>query len=199
MWGWSRSSEEGGVGRETEIKVPVEDAEAESRRIAALGARLESPRLFEDNRLFDLPGLPLARSGRLLRVREAGGRVVVTAKGPAPGNAAFKVRREVETGVSSASAFAEILGLAGFEPVWRYQKFRRTYRLGDVAIVVDETPHGAFVEIEGEPGCIEDVARRLGYDRSRWSTETYREIHERACQATGIPCGDMVFAEGRPA
>jgi adenylate cyclase class 2 len=83
--------------------------------------------------------------------------------------------------------------MSGFRSVWRYQKFRREYRLGDVFVVVDEIPHGVFVEIEGEPAVIEDVARRLGFDRSVWLTCTYREIHERHCLEARVPCGDMLF------
>jgi adenylate cyclase class 2 len=187
------------VARETEIKIPVPDAEAASRRLETLGGVLASPRALEDNRLFDFPGLPLARSGRLLRIRESGGKAVVTAKGPSAGDAAFKVRQEIETEVADPAALASLFELLGLVPVWRYQKYRRGYRLDAVTVVVDETPHGAFVEIEGEPDGIEAASRRLGFDRSSWSTATYREIHERFCASAGVPCGDMLFDDRRRA
>ncbi len=185
--------------RETEIKVEVDDADEVSRRLEALGATCTSPRALEDNRLFDLPGLPLARSGRILRVRVTEGRSMVTAKSPAEGRDDMKVRREVETAVADGGAFVTILELAGFAVVWRYQKFRREFRLGAAIVVVDEIPHGVFVEIEGEPAAIEDATTRLGFPKSRWITSSYREIHERRCRAAHAPVGDMMFPEARRA
>lgn len=35
-------------------------------------------------------------------------------------------------------------------PVQSYEKYRETYHWGDVEVVLDETPFGDFVELEGE-------------------------------------------------
>jgi len=182
--------------RETEVKVRVADADEVSRRLEALGADLVAGRTFEDNRLLDLDDGALARGGRMLRLREAGGRAILTGKGPVPGDAStarYKVRVEEETEIGDAAGMVRALAAAGFRVRWRYQKYRRTYRLHGAIVVVDEIPHGTWVEIEGEPAAIEAVAARLGLPPSSFDPATYREIHERSCREAGLPVGDMVF------
>lgn len=183
--------------REIEVKVRVEDAERIARRIEAAGGALHVPRTFEDNRLFDLPDGALARAGCLLRVRTAGDRHVITGKGPAGAgsDARYKIRREEEADVPDAEAVAAALAAAGLVVRWRYQKYRREYRLGGAAIMVDEIPHGTWIEIEGAPDAIEAAAAAIGVSGTAFDTGTYREIHERECARAGRPVGDMVFAE----
>lgn len=184
--------------QEIEVKIEVADAEAAARRIAALGAELVAPRGFEDNRLFDTADFALARTGRLLRLRQIDGRAVLTGKGPGATAAgtAYKVRAEAETDVLDVARLVSVLATAGLEVRWRYQKWRREYRLGDAAIVVDETPHGTFMEIEAAPAVIDDVASRLGFDRRAYITKSYREIHEERTGRAGVTAGDMVFESG---
>jgi len=182
---------------EIEIKVRVESAEETARRLEELGAELSFARHFEANTLWDLPGMPLTGAGRLLRVRTARGRTVVTAKGPAAAGvgdeARFKIRREAELEVAEAAGIRAVLETAGFRPLWRYQKWRREYRLFAAAVVVDEIPHGTWVEIEGDAGAIDRVAAALGFGEADRVRESYREIHERACTEAGRPVGDMIF------
>lgn len=191
--------------REVEVKVRVDDAEGIARRIEAAGGTLHVPRTFEDNRLFDLPDGALARAGCLLRVRTAGARSVLTGKGPAgagPGDAGtdprYKIRREEEADVPDAEAVAAALAAAGLVVRWRYQKYRREYALGGAAVVVDEIPHGTWIEIEGTPEEIEAAAAALGVAGAAFDTATYREIHERECARAGRPAGDMMFAGRAP-
>jgi adenylate cyclase class 2 len=182
------------VAHEIEVKIEVDDAEATARRLEAMGAELRSPRRFEDNRLFDLADGALERSGGLLRLRLCDGRAVLTGKGPAPPaalRAGYKVRTEEETEVADPDALVRALAAAGLAARWRYQKYRREYRFRGATVVLDEIPHGVFVEIEGEPTAIDDVAAQLGFDRSAYLTATYRDIH---AQRAGSAAGDMVFA-----
>ena len=187
--------------KEIEVKVRVPDAEEISRRIEASGGVLAVPRTFEDNRLYDLPDGALGRQGCLLRLREAGGRAILTGKGPAGAgaHARYKVRTEEESEVPDAEAMAAVLAAAGLVVRWRYQKWRREYRLAGALLTVDETPHGPWIEIEGEPAAIEAAAARLSVEAADFETATYREIHERECARTGRPVGDMVFGPGAPA
>lgn len=200
------------MAHEIEVKIAVEDAGAIAARLEEAGARLVAPRLFEDNRLWDTGGGALAAAGRLLRLRRSGDRAVLTAKAPAEagagggagvaagasGSAAYKIRREAETDVPDAEAMAAVLETAGLTPDWRYQKYRTTWELDGATVTLDEIPHGCFLEIEGDPACIDAVAERLGLDHSAYRTETYAELHARRCAEQGRPLGDMVFrADGR--
>ena len=98
------------------------------------------------------------------------------------------VPQEVELAAADADALEAILRGAGFRPVFRYQKYRETYRLGEVEIVVDETPIGTFLEIEGPPPQIHATASALGMGPRDYVTASYAALFF----ASGGK-GDMVF------
>jgi adenylate cyclase class 2 len=181
---------------EVEIKVAVEDAARAARELEKLGASCVVPRSFEDNVLFDRPDRALTGEGRLLRLRVCAGRATLTAKAPADADRpGYKVRRETEADVPDAPALADALRAAGFGTLWRYQKWRTTYHWQGAEIVVDETPAGAFLEIEGATEAIDRVAAALGVDPSHRLTGTYRDVWEAHCASRGAAVGDMVFPE----
>jgi adenylate cyclase class 2 len=91
---------------------------------------------------------------------------------------------------------ATALESVGFARSWRYQKYRREWSLAGAHVCLDEIPWGVWLEIEGEPRHIEEIAGRLGAGRERWERGSYRELHERHCAARGAPVGDMVFGPG---
>ena len=181
--------------REVEVKIAIDDVSGSASRIEALGGELVLPRHFEDNCLFDTEHSSLATTGRILRVRQAVGRCVVTSKSGEPSNEAsrYKIRTEIEVIVDDAAAIRALLESVGFRVRWRYQKYRRAYRWEGATVVLDETPHGAYWEIEGEPASIDRAAARLGFSARDYITETYWELHRRACEREGLPIGDMVY------
>jgi len=182
--------------KEIEVKLAIGDADEARRRLGTAGALALSSRTFEDNRLYDDADLSLKKTGRLLRIRSVGGRHVLTFKAKLAGSsddARYKVREEYETEVSDPTELERLLSALGYEPVYRYQKFRQPYRLGGVEVLLDETPIGTFLELEGEPEAIDAAARALGFPPETYDTRTYRELQE--ARAGGGDPGDMVFPE----
>ena len=181
---------------EIEVKIRLDDPEAIAARVREAGGVLRQERSLEDNRVLDLEGDVLGAAGRLLRVRTFAGRTVVTAKStPEDAPEGYKVRHEVETEVPDGKKLVRLLETVGFRTRWRYQKYRRTYEWLGAHLMIDEIPYASYLEIEGEPDVIDDVARRLGFDPDRYETDTYRETHARHCRELGIPFGDLVFSE----
>ena len=75
------------------------------------------------NTLYDLPGQPLRHRGELLRLRRYGKEWLLTHK--AKGKAGrHKMREETETKVNDGKKMDAILRALGFEPSFRYEKFR---------------------------------------------------------------------------
>lgn len=180
--------------REVEIKLKLDDAGEARRRLGLAGAVAETPRHFEDNRLYDDPGLSLKAKHQLLRLRSIGGKHVLTFKRPPDDSAAdsrYKVRIEHETTIGDPEAVDAVFRALGFQPVWRYQKYRQAYRMTDVTIDLDETPIGVFMELEGEPDAIDRAAVALGFGPADYITKTYRQLHEEA--QGDAACGDLVF------
>ena len=127
----------------------------------------------------------MRQSGRLLRLRSAGGRWTVTYKGPAD-QATHKSREEIETDVSDGPAFAQILAALGYQPSFAYEKFRTTFAIaGEEGIVtLDETPIGDFLELEGPGYWIDQTALRLGFEPADYITSSYPVLYEEYRQST---------------
>jgi adenylate cyclase class 2 len=182
--------------RETEIKLPAADAATARRLLRPAGFRVSRRRVFEANTVFDTPDTILRASQRLLRVREAGGVITLTYKGP-PAVGRHKSREELELELSAAAPMAAILDRLGFRPVFRYEKYRTEYRQPGRAGVatVDETPVGVFLELEGQPRWIDRTARALGFGEADYITASYGRLYLEWCQRNGVAPGDMLLLQ----
>jgi len=174
---------------ETEIKLKVASAEEARAKLRGVGARLARERHFEDNVLFDFAGGVLRGRGNVLRLRETPGQAVLTFKGPYRIEDGLKSREEIESGSEDPKTLRLILERVGLRPMFRYQKYREVYEWQGQEIVVDETPIGTYLEVEGDPAGIAAAAKALGFGPADYLTDSYAALH----RATGA-AGDMVFA-----
>jgi len=177
-----------GEPRETEVKLRVASVDAARETLRRLGARLVRERHFEDNVLFDDARGTLRASGTVLRLRQTRHGAVLTFKGPREIEGGVKSREERETAVDSPEQVRAILRNLGYRPLFRYQKFRETWTHRGQEIEVDETPIGAFLEVEGDLEGIHAVAAELGFSPSDYVTESYVGLF-----FAGGGQGDMVF------
>jgi len=178
--------------KEVEVKFRVDDVRALTRKLRAAGFRQITPRTHEMNTLYDLPGQPLWRRGELLRLRRYGKEWLLTHK--AKGKAGrHKMREETETKISDGKKMDTILRALGFEPSFRYEKFRAEWDDGKGHVVVDQTPIGNFGEIEGPPRWIDATARRLGIQQRDYITQNYAGLFQQWRQRTGSPAEEMTF------
>ena len=174
---------------ESEVKIHVVDAESARQAVRRLGARLERARHFEDNLLFDDPAGSLRAAGRILRIRRFNdGAGVLTFKGPREIVEGVKSRSELETPLPDPDAMESVFRALGYRSTFRYQKYRETYRWQDVEIVVDETPVGVFLEIEGAIEAVHRAAAALHYGPADYVAESYAALFFAAGGQ-----GDMIF------
>jgi adenylate cyclase class 2 len=208
---------------EVEIKLRVTDVSALRRRLQQLSARQISPRTHEFNTLYDTPKKKLVRRGRLIRIRvqqpasrasqkhlAIPAEALLTYKGPAQAKSnktptldrsrnksRYKVREECEVAISDSGKLRRILSALGLRPSFRYEKFRTTYALKgprNLKIEFDETPIGAFLELEGSPSAINRVAGLLGYAPSQYITRTYGTLYMADSRRHGFKPTDMLFS-----
>jgi adenylate cyclase class 2 len=175
---------------ETEVKLPAADLEGLRQTLTRLGARLTRGRHFEDNVLFDDATGSLAEAGAVLRLRRTPGASLLTYKGPRRVEDGIKVREERQSEVGKPDEIHAIFTTLGFRAVFRYQKYREVWTHRGQEILLDETPVGSFVEIEGDPEGIRAVTADLGLDRGAYMTDSYVDLFF----ARGGH-GDMVFGE----
>jgi adenylate cyclase class 2 len=176
---------------ETEVKLRLPDAKSGRALLRSAGAEKVRDRHFEDNWLFDDAARSLTAQGKVLRVRRTDTGAVLTYKGLQRVEEGIKAREEVEQPLADADAFRLILTEIGFKPLRRYQKYREIYRWGGLEIVLDETPIGVFLELEGAIAEIHTCAAELGFSREDYISESYMGIFRAAGHQ-----GHMVFPEG---
>ncbi len=175
------------------MKIPVSSLAPVRRRLAEVGAQRIHPEAREDNWVLDDGARTLATAGRLLRVRQAGDDAALTVKEPGVFAGGIKSRVELETAVASAEHTLAILAALGFAPVRRYQKRRESWVLRGVVIALDDTPMGAFVEVEGESRLLEPAAVELGLDPRAAVCGTYLDLWAAFRAAHPGAPEDMVF------
>ncbi len=163
--------------KEIEVKFRVGSLRTLVRALKKAGFRKETPRTHELNTLYDLPGAKLRKRKELLRIRKYGSDWRITHKsGTKVGR--HSSRRELETKLSDGKKMDAILRALGYEPSFRYEKFRAEWTDGDGQVVVDETPIGNFAEIEGPPRWIDSTAKNLGISQDQYIMKNYATLFD---------------------
>ena len=181
---------------ETEVKIRILDANSLTDKLSALGFVVSSPRSFESNTVYDTVDHRLKNNQMLLRLRDFAGRGVLTWKGPGiPG--VHKTRPELETSVDSIRTLGQVFQNLGFEPVFRYEKYRTEFASAADprgTVTLDETPIGNFAELEGPGEWIDEWSRRLGFSRQDYILDSYGTLYKQYCLEHGVQPSHMVFA-----
>jgi adenylate cyclase class 2 len=183
---------------ETEIKFRVEDLAGLNQRLEAAGFRLQTPRAFESNVLYDTPDRAMRARTEILRIRTYAGQTIVTHKrlpDIGPGEDLHKHRIETETEVADGAALEEIFLSLGLIAAFRYEKWRAEWTDGDGHCVVDETPIGNYAELEGSAEWIDRAAARLGVDPAQYITLSYGRLFERWRAERHSAAQDLTFAD----
>ncbi len=163
---------------EQEVKFRLPSWDDGIRRIEAAGGTSINPRHFESNQLFDYPDSRIAKRDSALRLRFVGDQAWLTFKGPNHGSGKIKQRRESETFLGDGRAMEAILESLGLEIRFRYEKYRASYLLSEAEVSCDETPIGAFLEIEGSPEEIARIAERLSLDMKDAMGLSYPRLYQ---------------------
>lgn len=181
---------------ETELKIPVENHVVVRNALRARGASLVTPMAREENLLLDSEDGRLGDAGCVLRLRRYGDARRLTYKGPVSYEGPVKIRPEWEVGIEGLAGLRAIFEELGFSIVARYEKDRETWRLDDAEIVLDHTPMGDFVEVEGPARTIEASALSLGLDPTTAVRGSYPSLWQeyRRQRANGELPSDMVFS-----
>jgi adenylate cyclase class 2 len=187
------------AGHEIEVKLPVDNIDRLAR--SGMILELETPRHFEENRLFDTADRQLQKRFSVLRVRAVEGRGTLTFKEPPSADSApsqFKKRVELETPVGDPVQIVAMIERLGYHQWFCYQKFRTVYRATLPAgrtlhVMFDETPLGNFVELEGEEAAVAAAVELLGASPEDYLLDSYIGLQAKYCAVRGLPLQDMVF------
>jgi len=181
------------VYTETEIKLHVKDLDKLARRLDDLEASRISPRTFEKNLRFDTPAETLSAQACVLRLRQDA-QSKLTFKGPTLSQDGVAHREEIEFTVGDFDAASLFLERLGYQIVNIYEKYRTTYELDKLHIMLDEMPYGDFIEIEGENSAeIIALAEKLLLDVNATVKMSYLEIFELLVSAENLSAQALTF------
>jgi adenylate cyclase class 2 len=175
---------------EIEVKIKVHLPDPWRQKIKLLPATLATARVFEKNIVFDTTQKRLRKLGILLRLRQQGAQAILTVKMPVQENSIYKVKEETELEIPNFADMEKIIRTIGFRVFFIYEKYREVFNALGARIMIDETPIGNFIEIEGNPDRIDAVAARLGFTTADYIADSYYQLFLRSGRA-----GHMVFSE----
>jgi adenylate cyclase class 2 len=182
---------------EVEVKFLTSDLGAVRARLLETGAALKKARVYERNIRYDDLDDTLLQRGQMLRLRQDT-RARVTFKGIPFGvdlsQTEARVREELEVEVSDFDTVDLIIKRLGLVARQVYEKYRETFQLGDVEIVLDEMPYGDFVELEGREADIRQTAALLGIDWDRRILINYLGLMDQLKHQFGLTFDDLTFA-----
>ena len=186
---------------EIEVKLPYPGPAAARTALRKAGFLVITRRAFETNVIYDTPSGSLRAKGIVVRYRTWGKAHIITYKGPAeraPGKLAGSVhkrRTERETLVADGGPIVTTWEAAGLSPSFRYEKYRtvlaRPRERGHA--MLDETPIGTYVELEGSASWIDRTARLLGFAPHLYIQDSYAALQSKACVKQGLAFRDLLF------
>jgi adenylate cyclase class 2 len=180
------------MAEENEAKFYLQRPAEFQQHIESLGAKVVEARVYELNLRFDTPGLDLRRAAQVLRLRQDR-RARLTYKDSESIVSGSLSRRELEITVSDFGVTKELLEALGFEVVFIYEKYRTTYELDEVEVVLDELPYGQFVEVEGERNSLRTAAEKLGLDWEAAIPASYSRLFEHLRASRALEFRDLTF------
>jgi adenylate cyclase class 2 len=179
--------------QETEAKFYVQDLERISASLQDAKAHLVQARVLEKNLRFDLPDGRLRAAGQVLRLRyDTEARL--TYKGENKNTQGVLSREEIEFVVEDFEKAKKFLAALGYQQVFYYEKYRTTYELDHIEIMMDELPYGNFVELEGETEeTIRTLSKKLNLNWDATIERSYSALFEDVRKNMDLSFRDLSF------
>ncbi|NOR90662.1 MAG: class IV adenylate cyclase [Anaerolineales bacterium] len=175
---------------EIEVKFYLRHLEDIRKQLIAHGALLKTDRLLERNLRFDTPDRELAGKKHVLRLRQDN-RATLTFKRPL-GQA--ETREEFEVEIDDFESGRKILEALGYTDATLYEKYRETYQIDFIQVMLDELPFGCFIEIEGPSiESIRQMSDLLGLPWERRVQLSYLELFDRIRHPLKIDFEEITF------
>jgi adenylate cyclase, class 2 len=179
--------------QEIEVKFYVNDLQAIRNKLEQIGAQLTQPRTLEINLRYDTSDGELARSFRVLRLRQDTA-ARLTYKGPGRVQDGARIRQEIEMEVESFDQAKAFLAALGYQVTMVYEKYRTKYKFEGIHLDMDEMPYGNFIELEGDDiPALHALSDRLGLDWDASSPASYVMLFEALRAKMNLQFRDLSF------
>jgi predicted adenylyl cyclase CyaB len=176
---------------EVELKSVVDDLDLRRRKAEEAGGTLVYEGALIDRR-YDTADRALAAKDHVLRLRVyrngADAHAELDWKGPTRREGGYKLREELDAGITDPDALAAILERLGYLVTIEIERVIVQYDLGGAMIRFERYPRlDDLVEVEGEPEQIERAIAALGLPRDGFTSERLPDFVRRFEERTGTP------------
>jgi adenylate cyclase class 2 len=163
---------------EIEVKILEINIEKVKAELKELGAK----KVFDGQVLsvyFDFPDKSLEKEGKILRLRQKEGKVILTYKELISQEKA-KIMDEYELAVDDFETMKKIFEGLGLSPLYEFNKHRTTYQLNQTHFEIDKYPDiPAFLEIEApDLETINKFVSQFGFSREEAKSYSIKEVLE---------------------
>jgi adenylate cyclase class 2 len=163
--------------KEIEVKILEIDPKEIVEKLKKLGAKKVGAGFMQVT-LVDFPDDRLMAKQSFVRVRTQGDKTTLSLKHMIScGN--HKIMEEIETKVDDYETAVSLFDSMGMKIFGKYEKYRATYRLGNMVFDIDKHPSAPWL-MEVEAPTEEEVekgVKMLGYDMSQTTTKNSAEIY----------------------
>jgi predicted adenylyl cyclase CyaB len=170
--------------KEIEVKFKIQNIKRLQKALKQIEAKRKNKILQEDIS-FDNRKNILTKANILLRLRKTDDEICLTFKLPSK-KARFKEEEEIEIKVDNSENTKEILRILGFYPKGELKKLREEWDYKNSKILIDQSPLGKILEIEGSKKEIEEIIKLLNLNSKKRITKTYYEVYKDYCKEKGI-------------
>ena len=162
--------------KEIEVKILEINVEEIEKKIK----KMEAEKVFEGQVVsvyFDFSDKLLEKEGKILRLRQKGGKVILTYKELISQDEA-KIMDEYELTVSDFESMKRIFEGIGLLTLYEFNKHRITYKLNQTHFEIDKYPAiPAFLEIEApDLDTINEIVSELGFSKEEVNSYSIRDV-----------------------
>jgi adenylate cyclase, class 2 len=161
---------------EKKYRLTAEQAQYVEDELADVAANFVGEDL-EENTIYG--GGVLDEKLAVLRIRTTERKSTMTYKRRIQNASDAKHQIEYETEISDPDSVAALFSELNFSPRLVYEKRRKTWKLRNTEIVLDELPFGRYMEIEGSITEIKEAEMILGIEDFEVENETYPRLTSR--------------------
>ena len=163
------------INNEIEIKFKLEEKDNARSKLLALGGIPQKPYKQTTYGFFSEDSI---EKGIFPRIRNEHGKIVLTVKVRPKEKTNYFERKEYLMEILNAEDGVKIMKSMGYDQVRVFEKTREEWKFNNVEVVLDELYFGTYIEIEGSKKEIEEMVKRLGFEKKERITKAYLGLED---------------------
>jgi len=161
--------------KEIEVKFKLNNNDNITKRLIKLGGK---PKKLYCQTTYGFFSKDSVKRGIFPRIRVESGKHVLTVKIRPKNKTKYFERKEYSIIINDEKEGIKILKLLEFDRVRKFSKKRQEWSFPNIKICVDNLYFGTFLEIEGSKKRIENMIKKLNFEKRKRITKAYLALED---------------------